>query len=168
MSVTIENAYRSILSVTRKDENVELTPLTRVNEQQTYAALVLEGLRMEYPDKADKFIDEFQKHHENFVEKDPEHAVFRAAKKSLRSFRRMLGMRKRDLRELRHRALSGAQFDSLRHKLSIKREEGADDGTAVRALKTALKFIEESVPLTDGELKLFNQLNRSNRVKVGG
>jgi len=144
----------------------ELTDLSRINEQDMFAALVHRQLKNKEPALAEKFEQRFATLVFEQAEKNPGHAVFEAARMALRRMR-LAGDISRDVAvKIRHFALGKAQLDSKREELSTRNVTGKAGDTALRAVKTAITLFTGNAVASTEEMTLFRDLNSNRRAQT--
>lgn len=159
----LRDSLAFVLNAGGKKSQKVLTDLTRVNEQQMYAALIHSQLKAHDQSAATGFAESFNEQLSELSQKKTGDFVFRAAKRALRGIR-LLGVISRSFAgQIRQFALGKAQLDSKRDELSIRNITGKAGDTALRALRTALTKFENNDVATKEEIDSFKQLNRVNR-----
>jgi len=144
----------------------ELTELSRVNEQDVFAALIHGQLENESRELSKKFEEKFQALVQENSDKHSGHAVFEAARMALRRLR-LAGEVSRELAvKIRHFALGKAQLDSKRDELSTKNITGKAGDTALRTVQTAIKMFSVNEAASTQEMDSFKAINSTRRAQT--
>src|SRR5690606_12543604 len=115
-----------------------ISELSRVNEQELFAALLTSAFDQQEPKLGELFRTAFKERFERIREKYPEDGVFRASRRALKHLIKSKVLTRAEARTLRRLALGKAQLDSDRTRLSTAREGEEKNDTPLRAARTAL------------------------------
>jgi hypothetical protein len=140
-----------------------LTELSRVNEQEIFAAFTYLKLKEEKPAVASKFLMKFAELYKEVGKKDSLYGIFEATRLAFEELRRSKNISLDKFREIRLYALGKSQLDSVRDETTVKKITDRPSDTAVRAVKTALKKVDQNTIATEEELANFRKKNKERR-----
>jgi len=144
----------------------ELSDLSRVNEQDMFAAITHAQIEKIDPKEATIFEAKFSELFVELNKKDPSNAVFETTRRVLKGMRRTGEISKELFKKIRLFSLGKAQLDSKRDELATKNVTGKKGDTALRAVKTALGKFASNVEATVEELSNFKNHNGARRAEA--
>jgi hypothetical protein len=95
--------------------------------------------------------------------KDSLYGIFEATRLAFEELRRSKNISLDKFREIRLYALGKSQLDSVRDETTVKKITDRPSDTAVRAVKTALKKVDQNTIATEEELANFRKKNKERR-----
>lgn len=159
---TSESLNTSIAIVLSADQKTaisakDVAPTKRINEQESYAAIIHHSLSGTKPKLAQRFEkelkaanDQFKKNHNNKTD------MFKVSDRLMRQYVREKELTNDEYKSIKYHAFGTAQLDSDRTRLSNVRTPEAKDGdTPVRAISTLYKKLETNGTATPEEIAQF-------------
>lgn len=143
-----------------------LADTSRVNEQEVFAATVIESVNKQEPKVAREFWSKFEEFAKNLSKSDPGNAIFEAARRTLKGMRRSGTIAKDIARSIKKFSLGKSQLDSKRDMLSVDNVTGKRGDTALREVKTAVAKFNKNVEATDEEFAAFKRNNAARRAEA--
>lgn len=142
-----------------------ITDLTRVNEQDMFAALTHGQLKEKDSLLAREFEGRFTELVQELIKKDPNNGIFEAARRAVRAMRRSGKLIKASANQIRKVSLGMAQLDTVRDRLSTKNVTTKNGDTALRAIKTAIAKFSANSEASVEDLKSFTAANGTRRAE---
>ncbi len=154
-----------VSNVGSKNAVKPLSDTSRVNEQEVFAATVIESVNKQDPKIAREFWNKFEELTKIMSKKDPSNAIFEAARRTLRGMRRSGSIAKEIAKGIKKYSLGKSQLDSKRDTLSTENVTGKRGDTAFREVKTAVAKFEKNVEATEEEFAAFKINNAERRAQ---
>ncbi len=160
----VVDALRLVTRVGKNSKNPRpIGDLSRVNEQELFAVFTYLSLKDERPNLASKFIKAFRLNYDKFSKIDPIFGIYEACRVALQEVKRSDGLSGQMIKDIRLTALGKSQLDTMRDQVDIRRVTDGENNTAVRAIRTALKKVNQNSDATEDELKSFRLKNIDRR-----
>jgi hypothetical protein len=134
-----------------------------VNEQELFAVFTYLSLKAQKPGLATKFIKAFRDKYEQMAKIDPVFGIYEACRVALQNVKKSDGLSNHEVQDIRLTALGKSQLDSIRDQVDVKRVTEGREDTAVRAVRTAMKKVNENPEATLDELTSFREKNIQRR-----
>jgi hypothetical protein len=163
---SLNTSIALILSVDQKTplSAKDMSTSKRINEQESYAAIIHHSLATHKPKLAKRFEKELKGAHQQFIKNhDKKSDMFKISDRLMRQYVREKELSQDEYKTIKYNAFGHAQLDSDRTRISAERLEQAKDGdTPVRAISTFYKKIETNAAATPEEFAQF----RAHEAKI--
>ena len=144
----------------------DIKNLSRVNEQELFAALTHRALSDRDPKLGNSFSEKFPSLVEELRSKFPKDYTFRAAKRIIRSLIKEGELSKLEGKALRRFAVGKSQLDSEPSKLSTSNITSSANDTAVRSFGKALEKIAKNEIASEEVMSSFRAHNQELKAEA--
>ncbi|MCB9030271.1 MAG: hypothetical protein H6619_04405 [Deltaproteobacteria bacterium] len=154
----LKDSIAFVLGAERKKEisSADLTPLSRVNEEEMFAAIIHRRLKKDHPELAQKYEERLTKLIGRTKRNLGEASVLKASNKLLRGFYRRNKISEESYNEIKAYAFGKAQLDQDPTLLSKERVESSGDTSALRSLSNAINSFEVNQAATPEVMQDFD------------
>ena len=163
---SLNNSIAVILSADQKTplSGKDITPTKRINEQESYAALIHDSLVKTKPKLAQRFEKELKGANEQFKKNHNKKSdMFKVSDRLMRQYVREKELSKDEYKTIKYSAFGRAQLDTDRTRISAQHLTELKEGdTPVRAISTLYKKLETNTIASAEEFAQF----RAHEAKI--